>query len=902
MADTPLKELALADPELARCLEAAMNRRTPPLAPGEHRRMVDHILEGVALEVSFGLTLARGYAGLVPDCDADHLGLYRRTVREAGRTGPTLGRLMAGHLVPVLRAGDPAILDRFIQTTGIMLKKGTYTLNRPLDVLDTLLDSGESAAAMAFLDLLAETFSHEMSYNRSLHLTAILPRAVAGFSPPCRPWQIHALHRVLRADRRLAEPFLDGMQKGLALLSRDGLARFVDDGLARYRENHRRGSHFLALASVAAVDAFDDLQTTVSLAAMESRLNRYLQARTGSRLAVRPLSALPGSLAPASKTGVAACSDGRFIYLPETVGLRDHRTQNAEIYQCLVRLESAYLEFDSFVFDLERVMDRCGPPLGRPGPSSGLSDMELFFRQFDNPQLAEALLTIAEHGRLHRCMTRRYPGMARRIQALLGKTADRFRPAGPSPVLNKVYDHVVRNPVPAPSFGPLAGAVNAFNARVETAATVEDCALAVRDAYPAFAALAGTVTGRLLSLPFGRRLRPDLYRRAHARADQRAAALCRRLRDKGVVVYKSDIDRRLDETGGTLTPDDIRQMAARAAHGVPGARPGHTIALLPAELTDLLGTDFSPTRIDVEPAAGPVSWYREWDAGQNDYLDRHCRVVEKKIPATGSGDVFAETLGRHQGLVRRVRYAFELLRPESLAILRQWTEGDEFDYRALLDFAMDRRAGLIPSDRLYIKRIKQQRDVAVLLLVDLSRSTANCAGGHGSESVLAVEKEALVLFCEALSVVGDRFAIAGFSGSGRLGVDYYPIKEFDQPVDGSVRRRISSMMPRRSTRMGAAIRHAAARFEAVPAAVRLLILLGDGFPNDVDYKRRYAIEDTRRAINESRSKNIFTHGITVNLSADHRLDDLYGNLHHNVISNVRELPDKLIRIYRALTG
>jgi nitric oxide reductase activation protein len=101
--------------------------------------------------------------------------------------------------------------------------------------------------------------------------------------------------------------------------------------------------------------------------------------------------------------------------------------------------------------------------------------------------------------------------------------------------------------------------------------------------------------------------------------------------------------------------------------------------------------------------------------------------------------------------------------------------------------------------------------------------------------------------------------------------------------------------------MGAAIRHATSQLEKVSSKVRLLIIMGDGFPNDVDYKRDYAIEDTRKAIFEAHSKNIYTHAITVNFSGDSKLDDLYGNVHHNVISDVRELPDKLLRIYSGLT-
>ena len=165
----------------------------------------------------------------------------------------------------------------------------------------------------------------------------------------------------------------------------------------------------------------------------------------------------------------------------------------------------------------------------------------------------------------------------------------------------------------------------------------------------------------------------------------------------------------------------------------------------------------------------PASWYREWDSHHGDYLHNHVRVVDRMVEGASAG-FYDQTLERYRELVSQIRYAFELMKPQGLKLLRNWTEGDELDYRAILDFVLDKKAGLIPSDRLYIKRIKQERNVAVLLLVDLSRSTGNALANSPSDAgatVLDVEKEAMVLFCEALGIVGDTFAIAGFSGNGR---------------------------------------------------------------------------------------------------------------------------------------
>jgi len=164
-----------------------------------------------------------------------------------------------------------------------------------------------------------------------------------------------------------------------------------------------------------------------------------------------------------------------------------------------------------------------------------------------------------------------------------------------------------------------------------------------------------------------------------------------------------------------------------------------------------------------------------------------------------------------------------------------------------------------------------------------------------------LEKEAIVLFCEALSVLGDQFAVAGFSGSGRLGVEFYWIKDFSEPLNETVRSRIGAMISLRSTRTGAAIRHATGYLGQRPEKIRLLLTLGDGYPNDIGYKGHQAVADTRKAIGDATARAIFIRSITVNVDAAESLDSPYNSLHHNIISNVRELPDKLWRIYSTLT-
>jgi len=375
-----------------------------------------------------------------------------------------------------------------------------------------------------------------------------------------------------------------------------------------------------------------------------------------------------------------------------------------------------------------------------------------------------------------------------------------------------------------------------------------------------------------LHIPFERRLRPDLFYTANLKVEKKARALQSRLDHWGVRLYRGTIREHLRRAGGRIDSgvlEDLVHAAEEntAVDGFPEARD------LAARIAAEIGVEGADSGID-ETEAVPAWRYPEWDCYLGDYLHEHTRVRERREEDGTSvqPDFYETALDRYRGMLQTVRRAFEMLRPQGLKLYRRWVEGDEFDYRALIDYRVDRQARRTPSEKIYMKRVKEVRDVAVLLLVDLSRSTANYAAG----SQLRVLEVA-------------------------LGVDYYRIKDFDEVLNDPVRRRIAAMTPRRNTRMGAAIRHAAAQMASVSSRVRLLILLGDGFPNDLDYKHDYAVADTRKAISELRAEGIYVHAVTVNIGADPRLDQLYGDIHHSVISEVQDLPDRMWRIYGALT-
>ena len=285
-------------------------------------------------------------------------------------------------------------------------------------------------------------------------------------------------------------------------------------------------------------------------------------------------------------------------------------------------------------------------------------------------------------------------------------------------------------------------------------------------------------------------------------------------------------------------------------------------------------------------------FYNEWDFERKHYRKDWCVLREHDVPPAWD-DFVGRTLDLHAGLLKSIRRTFEALRGDEKRLRRQ-PDGDEIDLDALVDAFAGVRNGHEYDDRLFTRMDKHDRDIAVMLMVDMSGSTKGWIND--------AEREALVLLCEALETLGDRYAVYGFSGSTRKRCEIYRIKRFDEPYSDLVQARISGIEPRDYTRMGAAIRHLARIIGRVDARTKVLVTLSDGKPDDyTDYRGVYGIEDTRQALFEARRDGIHPFCVTIDDDAGDYLPRMYGAANFTVIDDVRKLPYKLSDIYRKLT-
>jgi nitric oxide reductase NorD protein len=289
--------------------------------------------------------------------------------------------------------------------------------------------------------------------------------------------------------------------------------------------------------------------------------------------------------------------------------------------------------------------------------------------------------------------------------------------------------------------------------------------------------------------------------------------------------------------------------------------------------------------------------YPEWDHRAGAY--RMPGATVRPADAIIGGEAWvADVLARHASLVRQVRRRFDGLRPHRVRSARQ-PEGAELDLGAYVTAYADRHAGMPGDDRLYVDQRPTRRDLAIAVLVDVSASTD--AWVSGRLRIVDVEREALVVLLEALEVLGDRHAVLAFSGEGPHAVRVVTVKRFDERSREAARQRVGALEPDGYTRVGAAIRHASALLGRERARHRLLLLLSDGKPNDVDeYGGRYGIEDTRQAVAEARLQGLLPFCLTVDREAPTYLTSIFGPRGYAVLSRPERLPSVLVEVLRVL--
>jgi hypothetical protein len=751
------------------------------------------------------------------------------------------------------------------------------------------------------------------------------PRFVRGLASEAgHDRKIELATRVMALTREIAE--VDG-EAALACFRSSALAlrtvsitqfeEWARRGLSSQKDARARRSYF-ALETRGSYDALRSGSNGLSLEGVRHLLMLYVEALTGREVEISPLAAVPVE----SRIG-----DGRTIHLPSTVSEFDDDELDFRFYKVLAAHAAGQIEFGTYergtdalraayvnlaqtyvpedadardAFSLPDEMVGGGQTfLSVDGANSQTSSSDsvtgknacptdVDYRQvlhlFPHPHLARRIFGTLENCRIDRRLRQNYRGLARDLD-LIREHLRRGRPS------------VTELPATLVSFELL------FQATLLGGATDD-----ARQYYSQIVSELESVAAEYLSSPTAT-VADSLMAtsRVYSLFQSQAA-------DDSVQEVETQEEPSETEDENAIATESFNRTPSQQRPQRRDARELFNAWNDPdgeGEPDELQGAEaWTEAELPEQTLEeGEVAYnYDEWDRELTDHRLGWCRVVEKHVK---QGDpVFVEqTRERHKGVISSIRHQFQLMKPEDLLRITNELDGEEFDLNAVIDYVIDRKADGHQSERLYTRRLRRQRDVAVSFLLDQSSSTARTIGRHPLQPytrpgrrIIEIEKEGLVLMSEALEAVGDTYSINGFTSEGRRNVKFYVVKDFAEKYSDEVKQRIGGITFQNNTRLGAAIRHATAKLAKQEARTRLLIVLSDGRPYDHDYgDARYAREDTREALRQAKNQGITPFCITIDRESEAELRDLYGEIGYTIIDDVLSLPERLPGIYRRLT-
>lgn len=753
------------------------------------------------------------------------------------------------------------------------------------------------------------------------------------------------IKRVLRLTAEIAErdaeSALAAFRSSAAALKKVSLEQFeewIETGLReKYADSAKARRSYFALETRESNAFLHETRSGLPLENIQTVLRIYVEGLTGKEVEIAPLSAMPQE----SRIG-----DGGTIYLPSTVTEFDDDEMNFRLYKVLAAHGAGQIEFGTFSKDTKELKaaytelwqlyestaeqrdafslagyiedvqkgekasgDAAFPPATDEKLPKG-SDYHAVLKLFPEPRLAKKIFGTMENARIDSRLRHAYRGLRKDLDLMKS-------------ILRKTRPYIFDVP--------------AHQVPFELLFQITLCGGATDDAKQFYGQVVSEIESVIENyLDGGRTARPPVSGSQTERADESSA-----LREVPTVADSLMATSRVYNLFQNITPEqtaeaepdtdendyDFQDKTASEPAvddtAKPESKPKQTQDIKDlfnawnsmddeGEPDDLSGSEsWSHNEMPEQPLEeGDLAFsYDEWDRELNDYRVGWSRVIEKRVK---KGDrTFVELArSRYRGIISSIRHQFQLMKPENLTRINREIDGEDYDLNAVIDYVIDRKADGMQSDRLYTKRLRRQRDVAVSILLDQSSSTARTITRnplqpytYPGRRIIEIEKEGLVLMSEALEAVGDIYSINGFTSEGRRNVKFYVVKDFDEKYSEETEKRIGGITFQNNTRLGAAIRHSARKLLGQESRTKLLIILTDGRPYDHDYgDARYAREDVREALTEAKTSGITPFCITIDRESESELRDLYGDVGYTIIDDVLSLPERMPNIYRRLTS
>jgi nitric oxide reductase activation protein len=751
---------------------------------------------------------------------------------------------------------------------------------------------------------------------------------------------------VAHAFGRGAVPLLRSLPAAYEDARHEGVLEWVSRGLVIAQESAEAGEAYFALESRTSVKVLHASSTAATLQDVQGSLRKYVQMLSGKPVSIRSTDFVQ------LRSALEEFPLENEIVLPLKIDRFGTHEANCRLYQLLASQLAGRREYGTYDIDL---------------PEEARGNLSEYLRAPEQPPLLEEIFLVTEGFRVAAHLARQYPGIAREqreVSRRILKGLDDAHQPSQSAFLDAVFAWLLAGAtlgeaplwmrtvaaVIAPSVAPLAAPAASANDSLTIARTLsEQLAARGRSAgdVPLEELAFERMAGEAMVEPY---LMDDDMQPMPSSQPGAEPASAGAPQEETAEEISLELDEESEDSPGSTVGMSAEELQKLIESGVDlriKQGYGNDLEGLGLYISDLVGKlpqeqleelrqlldDGSrnerarPRRWLEQRTQGAAFYYDEWDYHISDYRQRWCRLLEVPVDSD-SGEFFNQTLSDYSALIPDVRRQFQRIRPEMYRVVRGLEDGEDFDLNEVVNARVDLRARLAPSSKLYTARQREERDVATLFLIDMSASTDEplkpppASAEEGGDAydlsafssqprranrpprrIIDVTKEALVIMAEALEEIGDAYAIYGFSGHGRANVEFYLVKSFNEALTGAVKGRIGALQPKRSTRMGAALRHSIEKMAGISARSRHMILLSDGFPQDFDYgqDRRsnvYGLRDTSVALKEAEAAGITPFCITVDKAGHDYLRQMCEESRYMVLDDIASLPSELPKVYQ----
>lgn len=762
------------------------------------------------------------------------------------QSAPELAATLDGIFHEAARVMSPAGLRTYLDGA-----RGLAGLGRGTDLVISYLEEMPAVVQECGEDIIPDCVNAALKLSSMTSgevialLFSSLPTAAQRLGDPelLRSY-LNLIHQLSARAPRGLRPLLKHIDELLSKLTLSGLRRWANFGAQAYRQDLNKLVDYFSLATEDSRAVLQQERRGTLFIDSQRKLNFYLRALWGRDFQLRPTAA--------DHTDFRPYIEARMLHLPDAVDDLAG-VGGLELYRATAAHMAAHICYTD-----------------RPLSAEQLSPAQIFF------------IGLLEDARVEYCAAREFPGLRKLWRALHVARPD--QPAE-HPALNDLERLALCLLDAGARTGDagLDALAARFHAEIETrrrdAHLSWDFGL---ELYHLFAERRSVPALRILQairIPYRDDNRYCWSFEEFAWSDvERLAAAQRQVRRRVSIMEM------VNEVDCELAGDDAQEIWTLASEFFRDGDPEGV------SMNELEGK---------EPVSDPFH-YHEWDYQVQLHRPNWATVYERRPPAGDPASV-EQILREHKPVAARIRQIVDLLRPSGVTRQRKLEDGDEIDVNAAVEAMVNLRLGLSPDPRITLRNVLNTRDLCVLLLLDLSESTNELVADSG-KSVLSLTREACTLMATAIEGIGDPFAVHGFASDGRHDVRYFRVKDFNQPFDDAAKGRIAGMHGGLSTRMGAALRHAARHLMQQPQRRKLVLLVTDGEPADVDERDpQYLRYDARKAVEELHTRGIVTYCLSLDPQADSYVRRIFGETHYTVIDHVQRLPERLPVLFASLT-